>query len=201
MIVLEAQGIWKYLGGHLVLRDAGLLVSRGDRVFVLGDNGSGKSTLLQILTGVLPPDGGNSVIHGGAGYAPEKPDLPNHLLVGEWLDLLASLKRLRTADPLEFGVAELRRRKIGALSLGQRQRVSLASAWMGTPAVLVLDEPTNGLDTETRAAVIQQLGQRTAIVATHDRELAEAVSTRTVTLKDGTLGSGQRLGPMPAAPR
>jgi ATPase subunit of ABC transporter with duplicated ATPase domains len=108
-------------------------------------------------------------------------------LVGEWLDVVASLKGQRRAGELPFGVRELLGTRSSALSLGQRQRVSLASAWLGHPELLVLDEPTNGLDADTQAEVEQRLLDASALIATHDRKLAQAVATRTLSMQGGVL--------------
>jgi len=187
MVIIEAREIRKSLGRRAVLRSASLTLKRGERVVVSGGNGSGKSTFLQVVSGVLSADHGELGVRGSIGFAPEKPDLPEHLLVGEWLDLVASLKGLRGTGPLPFGVEELSGTRTSALSLGQRQRVSLAGAWLGEPALLVLDEPTNGLDAENRAEVVSRLSRATALIATHDRSLAEAIATRVVTVRDGVL--------------
>ncbi len=86
MLTIEAHGLGKYRGGRCVLAGLELSVSPGERLFILGENGCGKSTLLQILTGVLEADLGRVEVRGTVGYAPEKPDLPGHLLVEEWLE-------------------------------------------------------------------------------------------------------------------
>jgi ABC-type multidrug transport system ATPase subunit len=187
MVTLTAQGICKSLGARAVLRGASLTLSQGERVVVLGENGCGKSTFLQIVGGVLEADRGELSVCKTLGFAPEKPDIPDHLLVGEWLDLVASLKGLRKAGELAFGVRDLLGKRTSALSLGQRQRVSLASAWLGNPELLVLDEPTNGLDAETQSEVVQRLASASALIATHDRGLADAVATRVVTVQAGVL--------------
>ena len=185
--MVEAQGLWKSLGQRLIVRDASLTLKRGERVVVLGDNGSGKSTFLSIDGNVLQPDRGQIEVCKSLGFAPERPDLPEHLRVAEWLSLVASLKGLRRGFELPFGVQDLLGERTSALSLGQRQRVSLASAWLGSPDLLVLDEPTNGLDAETRAEVIERLSTGSSLIATHDRALAAAVATRVVTMQAGVL--------------
>lgn len=182
MVIVEAAGICKSLGQRAVLRDFDLYLERGERVVILGQNGSGKSTLLHIIAAVLEPDAGTLRAPHSLGFAPEKPDIPDHLLVAEWLDVVASLKGGRWIDPLPFGVEELMDKRVGALSLGQRQRVSLASAWLGEPELLVLDEPTNGLDTATQAEVMHLLSDKSALIATHDRHFAAAVATRVIGL-------------------
>jgi ABC-2 type transport system ATP-binding protein len=187
MVILEARAIRKILGRRAVLRGVSLSLNRGERVAVLGENGSGKSTLLQIVGGVLSADHGQLEVCQNLGFAPEKPDIPEHLRVGEWLALVASLKGLRNTGELYFGVGELSGTRVSALSLGQRQRVSLASAWLGAPELLVLDEPTNGLDLETQAEVTSRLAHTSALIATHDRALADAIATRIVTVRAGVL--------------
>jgi ABC-type multidrug transport system ATPase subunit len=189
MVKLEATNVWKSLGGRLVLRGVSLAVEAGERVVVLGDNGSGKSTLLHVLSGVLDADEGQVTnTCASLGFAPEKPDQPTHLLVGEWLDVVASLKGLRdTRVAPELGIDELRRKKLAALSLGQRQRVSLATAWLGEPDVLVFDEPTNALDAKARDAVLEHLLHTTVLLATHDLEVAERIATRVVRVDRGAL--------------
>ncbi|HEX3775265.1 MAG TPA: ABC transporter ATP-binding protein [Polyangiaceae bacterium] len=189
MVILEAIGITKTLGYRRVLASVSLRVARGERVVLLGENGSGKSTLLQLAARVIEPDQGRLSVACSLGFAPEKPDLPDHLLVGEWLDLVASLKGLQRAGELAFGVGELRGTRTSALSLGQRQRVSLAGAWLGDPELLLLDEPTNGLDRETQAELTARLASSTALIATHDRALGRAVGTRAFSLRGGELSA------------
>jgi len=179
--MLKIRHLTKWFGARRVLDDLSLDVERGERVVVLGENGCGKSTLLQIVCGVVDADEGDVRIPDAIGYAPEKPDIPDHLLAREWLDLVASLKRA-PAHTSELGVSELLGRKVGALSLGQRQRVSLAAAFTGEPPLLVLDEPTNALDADSREAVIARLSDATALIATHDRDFADRVASRIVVL-------------------
>jgi len=176
--VLTVRDVTKWFGSRRVLDGFSLDVARGERVVLLGDNGCGKSTLLQLVAGVLDVLQGTIEGPEAIGYAPEKPDIPDHLLVHEWLDLVASLKRSRWSR--ELGVEDLLGRKVGALSLGQRQRVSLVAAFAGAPPLLVLDEPTNALDVDARDEVISRLVGSTALVATHDRDFAERVATRIV---------------------
>ncbi|MBX3226324.1 MAG: ABC transporter ATP-binding protein [Labilithrix sp.] len=181
--LVSVRGVRKALGGRMVLRGMDLTVARGERVVLVGANGCGKSTLLHVVAGVLDADAGTVQLAPDVaiGFAPEKPDLPEHLSVGEWLDAVAALKGVR-AGVAPFGVDELRRRKTTALSLGQKQRVALATAWLGAPELLVLDEPTNALDATTRDDVLARIAAATALVATHDRELADRVATRIVEL-------------------
>jgi ABC-type multidrug transport system ATPase subunit len=187
MVILDARDVRKSFGWRAVLRGASLTVREGETVAVVGDNGSGKSTLLQVLSGVLAVDRGAVTVAGTIGFSPERPDLPDHLVVAEWLDVVASLKGLRGRPEPLFGVDALAGVKVGALSLGQRQRVSLAAAFLGAPSLLLLDEPTNAIDADTREALAARLGNRTAVIATHDRAFAERVATRSVVMERGVL--------------
>jgi ABC-type multidrug transport system ATPase subunit len=187
MVIIEARALGKSFGLRTVFRNVNLRVTAGERVAILGANGCGKSTLLLVLAGVLSADHGTVETHGTIGFAPENPDLPDHLVVAEWLDVVASLKGLRARQPLPFGLDALAGIKLAALSLGQRQRVSLAAAWMGVPSLLLLDEPTNAIDAETREDVLVQLAQRTAVIATHDLPFAQRVATRLVMMRAGAV--------------
>ena len=187
MVILAAAALEKSFSLRPVLRNVSLQVAAGERLVILGDNGSGKSTLLLVLAGVLTAERGTVEVRGTVGFAPEKPDLPDHLCVVEWLDVIASLKGLRVGQPRAFGVDAFRGKKLGGLSLGQRQRVSLAAACLGAPSILLLDEPTNAIDAETREEFVHRLRENTAVIATHDRAFAERVSTRVLTMRAGVL--------------
>jgi ABC-type multidrug transport system ATPase subunit len=189
--LVELRGISKSFGRRRVLERIDLTVGEGARVAVIGGNGSGKSTLLSIVANVIEADEGQIRRPERIGFAPEKPDLPDHLSVAEWIHLVASLKR--APSEYLFGVDAFRHTRIGALSLGQRQRVSLAAAWLGDPRLLVLDEPTNGLDAESREQVLEQLNGRTALIATHDRPLANRSATEVVELRTAEVQGRQPL--------
>lgn len=208
--VLTITGVHKRFGVRKVLSDVSLTVAAGEVVALLGDNGSGKSTLLQVVAGILRADGGQITIAGhdlgrqrvaalGAlGFAPERADIPEHLLVLEWLDLVASLRRCAAADEAlvsRWGLAPLLGLRTGVLSLGQHRRVALASAQLGGPRLLVLDEPTNGLDQTTLGSLREVVAAHAAsggavVCATHDREFAGQVGSRTCRLRGGVLVEG-----------
>ncbi len=183
--VLSLDRVTKYFGTKRAVHEISLTVFAGERVALLGDNGSGKSTLLAIAAGVIDPNSGRVVRPASVGYAPEKPDIPDHLLVSEWLDVVASLQGVGSPEVEGLGVEALLGRRISALSTGQRQRVSLCAALLGTPALLVLDEPTNALDAETRDAVVRRLRESTVLLATHDVELVRQVEARVLHVRAG----------------
>ena len=182
--MLSIRNVTKWFGARRVLDAFSLDVSFGERVVLLGENGCGKSTLIQLVCGVLDSFQGSITLSSAIGYAPEKPDIPDHLLAVEWLDLVASLKRSPWKEDL--GVGALLGKKISALSLGQRQRISLVAAFTGEPPLLVLDEPTNALDHDSRNHLIARLGESTALIATHDRDFADRVATRVIDMSSAT---------------
>lgn len=206
---LSLEGIAKRFGGREVLLGVDLEVAEGEVVVLRGENGSGKSTLLAIAAGVEPADRGR-VRHCGwsldtararalacVGYAPERAEHPESLTVGEWLALVAALRKSPASASGELdalGVTPLCDAPLSTLSLGQHRRVALAVADHGAPRVLLLDEPSNGLDGEGLPALLAMLSRARArgaavLVATHDEPLARAIATRVVTLVDGRVAT------------
>ena len=190
-------------------------VGRGEIVGLLGPNGAGKSTMMRILTCFLAPTRGSATLAGASiaddprgvrravGYLPEAVPLPPEMRVREYLDFRAALKGIaRRARPTavaraieEVGLGERRAQIVGTLSRGYRQRVGLADALLGSPPILILDEPTVGLDPnqirETRA-LIRQLGrERTILLSTHVLPEVEAVATRVIILNSGRVVAAQ----------
>ena len=190
-------------------------VGRGEIVGLLGPNGAGKSTMMRILTCFLAPTRGTATLGGASiaedprgvrravGYLPEAVPLPPEMRVDEYLDFRAALKgiarRARAAAVAEaieaVGLGARRTQIVGTLSRGYRQRVGLADALLGRPPILILDEPTVGLDPnqirETRA-LIRELGrERTILLSTHILSEVEAVATRVIILNRGRIVAAQ----------
>ena len=190
-------------------------VGPGEIVGLLGPNGAGKSTMMRILTCFLAPTRGSATLAGASiaddprgvrravGYLPEAVPLPPEMRVVEYLDFRAALKGIaRRARPTavaraidEVGLGERRAQIVGTLSRGYRQRVGLADALLGRPPILILDEPTVGLDPnqirETRA-LIRELGrERTILLSTHVLPEVEAVATRVIILNGGRVVAAQ----------
>ena len=202
---LVVHGVRKILGGRWVLDGVDLTWDRPGTLVLHGENGAGKSTLLRILAGVIPADAGEIVVHGhrlttdrlGAlrrlGYAPEIAELPSHLRVAELVALVAALKQCNAPAPAlieRLGVTAILGQRLGSLSLGQRRRACLLAALTGDPDLLVLDEPTNGLDREGIALLIDLLAERAAsglaaVVATHDRAFIARVATAKIAVVGG----------------
>ena len=169
-------------GGHEALRGLDLAVPRGTAFGLIGLNGAGKTTFIKILLGVVRPTAGAVRVLGGSpddvairrriGYLPERLHLPQHLGGRAFLESVARLKGLgRAADDVarqlgRVGLTADAERRIGGYSKGMRQRLGLAAALLGAPELLVLDEPTDGVDPLGRAEVRRLLGEERARGAT-----------------------------------
>jgi ABC-2 type transport system ATP-binding protein len=211
--VIRVERLSKKYGpaGPLALDDVSFDVGKGEIVGLLGPNGAGKSTMMRILTCFLAPTRGGATLAGASiaddprgvrravGYLPEAVPLPPEMRALEYLEFRAALKGIgrreraaAVAAAVEaVGLGERRGQIVGTLSRGYRQRVGLADALLGRPPILILDEPTVGLDPiqvrETRA-LIRELGrERTILLSTHILSEVEAVATRVVILNRGRL--------------
>lgn len=197
----------KKIGRQTVLKDLSLYIGEGEVVGLLGPNGAGKSTLMKILTGLWRFDAGRVEVCGVdmarrphavapyIGYLPENNPLYEEMYVLEYLRFMADISGCGniSLDDLvaRVGLADERRKKIGQLSKGYRQRVGLAQALMADPKLLVLDEPTTGLDPnqlEDIRELIRGLGAgRTIILSTHIMQEVEAMCSRVVILSEGEI--------------
>jgi len=201
--VLEVRDLVVRRGGRRVLDGLSLEVAAGEVVAVVGANGTGKSTLLGCIAGVLPPREGRVVVGGHAvwgaqgararralGYVPEGADPPGYLTGAELWALVAATRAAAPPGPAlraAFGLDDVAAVRLDRMSLGMRRRACLGAAWLGPPALLVLDEPDNGLDAARLAALIEQIGVHAAgggavIVATHDPAVIEPIGARRVAL-------------------
>jgi ABC-2 type transport system ATP-binding protein len=206
MSALTLTNIGKRFGARKVLSGVSMTLQTGARLWISGANGSGKSTLLQIVSGVLQPDAGSVAIFdvpldrkraalGALGYAPAAAEFPPHLLVCEILAFVATLKQLKGHDSHihamgQWNLFDVASCKPGTLSLGERKRLVLAAATLGAPRLLVLDEPTVGLDASGRAELQRYLAEHhasggTQILTSHEGDPA---ATETRTLRGGMLG-------------
>jgi ABC-2 type transport system ATP-binding protein len=208
--VLALDRVSRDLAGRRVVRDLTLALAKGEVLGLLGVNGAGKSTTLRMIAGVLAPSAGMVRIDGEdlaehaelarrrIGYLPEVPPLHTELTVTEFLAFCARLHGLaREADAAagraieRCGLGDVRRRLIGALSKGFRQRVGLAQAILHEPALIVLDEPASGLDpvqTLNLRALVRGLGADHAVVlSTHVLPDVLACCDRVAILHEGVL--------------
>jgi ABC-2 type transport system ATP-binding protein len=216
-LVLDDVGARR--AGRRVLDGVSARVSRGEVLAAVGANGAGKSTLLSIVAGVLAPDRGGVTIAGASvwgparervvargrlGFVPEAADPPGHLTGEELLALVAGVKR---AEPLgaalraRLGLDAIAPSRIDRMSLGQRRRICLGAALVGDPVLLVLDEPTNGLDADGALVLLDLLIERaragTAILMTsHDADFLDRLGARRLPLEAGRpLPSSQVADP------
>ncbi len=191
MAMIEVQNLTKRYRERSAIEGLSFSVNEGELLGFLGPNGAGKSTTMKILTGFLPPSAGTAKVAGfdvfenplevkrRIGYLPETPPLYPEMTVRGYLKFVASLKRLpgrglkAEVDRVAglTGVTDVMDRVIQNLSKGYKQRVGIAQALLGSPPVLILDEPTEGLDPSQRAevrALIKGLaGKHTLILSTH----------------------------------
>ena len=214
-VLLVASGLCRSFGKELTVRDVSLTLRRGDILGLLGLNGAGKSTTLRVLCGVLVADAGDVHITGLSlssnplkaraqlGYLPDQPPLYLDMRVRPYLNFCARLRRVPRkllANKLErvierCGLGDVQSQRIAHLSKGYKQRVGLAQALVHEPAVVLLDEPSNGLDPQqmqNMRELIKELGRDHAIVfSTHLLGEAQAVCNRIAVLHQGRLIADQ----------
>ena len=194
---LEARGLVKRYGEREALRGVSFEAGAGELVAITGPNGAGKTTLLSILAGIASADEGDVRLPGGAiGWVPQQAALYRRLTVEENLMLFARLEkhedpRASTAEMLELtGLAERRAEIVARLSGGNQQRINIAIGLLSRPSVLLLDEPSVGLDPRQRARLWEFVsglagGGTTVIFSTHDIQEAERYGGRLLVLADG----------------
>ncbi|TDJ10502.1 MAG: ABC transporter ATP-binding protein [Deltaproteobacteria bacterium] len=213
--MIEARGLTKRYGDVVAVDDVSFQIGKGEVVGFLGPNGAGKTTTMRMLTGFVPPTDGTAVIAGhdiftdpiaarrAIGYLPETPPLYPEMTVESYVAYVAKIndvargkRKPAVARALErCGLADVRRRVIGTLSKGYRQRVGLAQAIVHVPPVLILDEPTVGLD-PIQVREIRQLisdlaspeqgeSQHTVVLSTHILPEVEAICRRVILVNEG----------------
>ncbi|MDQ3291830.1 MAG: gliding motility-associated ABC transporter ATP-binding subunit GldA [Bacteroidota bacterium] len=208
---VEVKNLTKLFGNQRAVDNISFQVNPGQVLGFLGPNGAGKSTTMKIATGYLPPSGGTITVNGydvqaaplevrrHVGYLPEHNPLYLDMYVAEYLVFIGQLYGLKGKE-LKRRVEEMivlcgltveRHKKIGSLSKGYRQRVGLAQALLHDPQVLILDEPTTGLDpnqiTEIRA-LIKKVGQeKTVLFSTHIMQEVSAICDRVVIINKGKI--------------
>ncbi len=215
--MIEVQGLTKYYGQFQALNDISFSVAEGEIVGLLGPNGAGKTTILKILSGYLQPDEGTVVVDGldvltatraaqaRIGYLPETAPLYPELSVQAYLKLIADLRSIPPAEQKErlsaaiyaTGLQDRLTQPIGQLSKGFRQRVGLAQAILHQPRLLILDEPSVGLDptqiVEMRHLIRRLARQSTVLFSTHILSEVEALCDRVLILINGEVRADARL--------
>ena len=209
--MIEVERLTKHYGPVTAIRDVSFSVAPGHIVGFLGPNGAGKSTTMRILSCFMPASSGSARVAGHdvfreslevrrrIGYVPESVPLYPEMRVAPYLDFVAEVKgvsrsdrRRRVADVMDRClVADVQNRLIGTLSKGYRQRVGLAQALVSDPEVLILDEPTIGLDprqiTEIRSLIKSLAGQHTVILSTHILPEVSMVCSGVIIINKGSV--------------
>jgi ABC-2 type transport system ATP-binding protein len=210
--MIEVQGLVKNFGALRAVDGVSFKVNRGDILGFLGPNGAGKSTTMKVIMGFLRPTAGTALVGGHdvtlepvavkrmVGYLPESAPAYPEMTVEEFLGFIAEVRGFRTTDekrPRVERVVELchlnqvRRQSIETLSKGFKQRVGFAQALLHDPPVLVLDEPTDGLDPnqkhEMRNLIKQMAAEKAIILSTHILEEVEAICTRIIIITRGKV--------------
>ena len=209
--MIEVQHISKQYGRVTAVDDVSFRVERGEILGFLGPNGAGKTTTMRILTGYMPPSEGRAIVAGHdvftdpieakrrTGYLPETPPLYPEMTTREYLDFVAKIKGVPSAERKQrvttvmerTRVADMAERHCGKLSKGYRQRVGLAQALIHNPEVLILDEPTAGLDPkqiiETRDLIRGLAGDHTIVLSTHILPEVAQTCQRVVIINKGRV--------------
>ena len=209
--MIEVQHLTKRYGPVTAVDDISFTVERGEILGFLGPNGAGKTTTMRVLTGYMPPTGGKAIVAGydvfeqpieakrRIGYLPETPPLYPDMTVREYLSFVAKIKGVARAERKarveemmrKTHILDVAHRHCGKLSKGYRQRVGLAQALMHNPDVLILDEPTAGLDPkqiiETRQLIRGLAGDHTIILSTHILPEVSQTCQRVVIINRGKV--------------
>lgn len=210
---IEVSNIVKNYGEQTALNSISFSIKKGEIVGFLGPNGAGKSTLMKILTTFIDADGGSAEVNGydvinskkevqkSVGYLPEHNPLYLDMYVKEYLSFNASIfsvPKNRIGEIIELtGLTPEAHKKIGQLSKGYRQRVGLAAALIHEPDVLILDEPTTGLDPNQLLEIrnlIKNIGkQKTVLLSTHIMQEVEAICDRVIIINKGEIVADKKL--------
>ncbi|NBX92657.1 MAG: ABC transporter ATP-binding protein [Proteobacteria bacterium] len=221
--MIEVKNLTKKYGDRTAINNLSFSVAKGEILGFLGQNGAGKTTTMKILTGFMPASSGSISIGGfdvfespidvkkRIGYLPENPPVYPELLVVEYLSFVADLRGIKETEKRRnidrvierCNLGDVRRRLIGNLSKGYRQRVGLAQALIHEPEVLILDEPTVGLDpkqvTEARGLIKSLRSEKTVIYSTHILSEVAATCDRIIVIDRGHIVAQEAINPMGAA--
>lgn len=215
-MTIKIAQVSKFYGSQKALDKVSFEIGTGELIGFLGPNGAGKSTMMKIITGYLAADEGTVTINGETvetknvsirsqiGYLPENNPLYTDLYVREYLEMVAGFYQLQNKKEQVLKMIELtglkaeQHKKIGSLSKGYRQRVGLAQALIHDPAVLILDEPTTGLDPnqleEIRHLIRTISTNKTVMLSTHIMQEVEAICSRVIIINKGVLAADGSIG-------
>lgn len=213
MPAIEVRELRKSYGDHVALRGVSFTVEHGEVVGFLGPNGAGKSTAMKILTGYLAPSAGSAAIEGHdvlaepvearavLGYLPESAPLYTDMRVGDYLEFVGQVRGLGRAERATAidrvaglcGIQDRLCQSIGTLSKGYRQRAGLAQALLHDPSILILDEPTTGLDPNQIVEIrnlIREIGRKkTVLLSTHILSEVQATCDRVIIVNKGEIAA------------
>jgi ABC-2 type transport system ATP-binding protein len=216
--VVEVSGLTKYYGDFRAIHNVSFSAGRGEILGFLGQNGAGKTTTMRIITGFLPATEGTVHVEGfdiardpyearrRIGYLPENPPLYYDMMVASYLRFVGRIKGVSreaigaAVDGVinRCSLADAATRPIRHLSKGYRQRLGLAQALIHQPSILILDEPTLGLDPkqiiEIRSLIKELAGDRTVILSTHNLSEVSQLCDRLVIIRDGRIARQGSLG-------
>jgi len=209
--MIEVKNLSKYYGDRAAIRSLNFKIEKGDVVGLLGPNGAGKSTTMKILTGYMSPSSGTALVGGvdvfeqplevkkKIGYLPETPPLYLDMVVEDYLGYVAQLKKVPQVQIkkniekslIKTQLLSVRKRLIRNLSKGFKQRVGIAQALVSDPEILVLDEPTVGLDpkqvAEIRQLINELKGSHTIILSTHILSEVQATCNKVIIIHQGQI--------------
>lgn len=215
--MVEVQNLCKNYGSRKAIQNLNFTIKKGEVVGFLGPNGAGKSTTMKIITGFMAPTSGDVRINGKdvfedplevkrrIGYLPELPPVYNDMYVRSYLQFVAELKRVPKSEinhNIDYAIEKTQlqnvsRRLIGHLSKGFKQRVGIAQALVSQPEVLVLDEPTVGLDpkqvAEIRSLINELKSKHTIILSTHILSEVEATCEKVIIINNGQIVAQDRI--------
>ncbi|MCB2342880.1 ABC transporter ATP-binding protein [Clostridium estertheticum] len=205
--MLILKNIKKLYENDRGIKDISIEITSGEILAILGPNGSGKSTALKVIAGILKPDEGKCTIFDYntlepdtkkyIGYLPDEPFLYENLSPIEFLNFVQSMKEIKENTYnenilREFGMWEYRNQQIKTFSLGMKKRIALISAIVSTPKLLILDEPTNGLDTKSILVMKKYINKlknngSIIVISSHILEFVAKITNNIVFIKDGTI--------------
>lgn len=208
--MIELTNVTKRYDTLTAVNNLSLTIPEGEVLGVLGPNGAGKTTLFKLIAGFLTPDSGyirpTGIDWPTIGYKPERLLFPNHLKVRQYLDMVASLSNLngveakqKVDESLErVGLSSAANKKINDCSKGMRQRLGLAQTLIGSPSLMLLDEPSNGLDPEGQAEICRQIEAlhkqgKTILLASHQLGEVTQVCTSLLILFNGQIHYQNRM--------
>lgn len=215
---ISVSNITKLYGTQKALNNVSFTINTGEIVGFLGPNGAGKSTMMKILTGFIPQTSGTATVAGfdvvedgikvkaQVGYLPESNPLYTEMYIKEYLEFVAGVygtPKSRVAEMIDLtGLTPEKHKKIGQLSKGYRQRVGLAAALINDPEVLILDEPTTGLDPNQLVEIrnlIKKIGkQKTVMLSTHIMQEVEQLCDRVIIINKGEIVADKPIAELSA---